>query len=135
MTDGRALAFDYGTKRIGVAVSDSLRITAGPLEVIPTSAAIPNVKRLVDEYRPTVIIVGLPVGLSGREGPSAKAARTFGATVAAETGIAVEFVDERFTTHTAEQAMLEGGVKRRDRRQKVDKVAAAVILRQYLERR
>lgn len=129
------LAFDYGSKRIGVAVSDALRITAGPLEVIPTEDAMRHVARLVDEYRPTVIVVGLPVGLSGREGPAAQAARAFGARVAAETGIEVEFVDERFTTHTAEKAMLEGGVKRRDRRQKVDKVAAAVILRQYLERR
>ncbi len=135
MTDGRVLALDYGSKRIGVAVSDALRITAGPLEVVPTDTAIDHVSRLVDEYRPTVIVVGLPVGLSGIEGPAAKAAREFGELVATETGVEVVFVDERFTTHTAEQAMLEGGVKRRDRRANVDKVAAAVILRQYLERR
>ena len=135
MTAGRVLAFDYGSKRIGVAVSDALRITAGPLEVIPTSDALSHVRRLVDEYRPTVIVVGLPVGLSGGEGPAAVAARAFGDSIAAETGLAVEYVDERFTTYTAEQAMLEGGLKRRDRRRKVDKVAAAVILRQYLERR
>ena len=135
MTAGRVLALDYGSKRIGVAVSDELRITAGPLEVIPTDAAIEHVSRLVDEYRPVVIVVGLPVGLSGIEGPAAQAARAFGELVAAETGVEVTFVDERFTSYTAEQAMLEGGVKRRDRRANVDKVAAAVILRQYLERR
>jgi putative Holliday junction resolvase len=135
VTVGRALAFDYGSRRIGVAVSDALRITAGPLEVIPTDDAMRHVLRLVGEYQPTVIIVGLPVSLSGGEGAAAQAARAFGEAVAAETGLPVEYVDERFTTHTAEQAMLEGGVKRRDRRQKVDKVAAAVILRQYLERR
>jgi putative holliday junction resolvase len=74
------------------------------------------------------------VGLSGREGASAQAARAFGDLVAQVTGIPVEYVDERFTTATAESAMLEGGVKRRDRRQNVDKVAAAVILRHYLDR-
>ena len=135
MSSGRVLALDYGTKRIGVAISDALRITAGPLEVIPTEQAIAHIKRLLDEYQPSVIVVGLPIGLSGREGPAAVAARRFGELVAEEADVAVEFVDERFTTHTAEQAMLEGGAKRRDRRQKVDKVAAAVILRQYLERR
>lgn len=129
------LAFDYGSKRIGVAVSDALRITAGPLEVIPTEGAMAHVRRLVDEYLPDVIVVGLPVGLSGTEGPAAEAARAFGDRVEAETGLVVDYVDERFTTRTAEQAMIEGGVKRRDRRAGVDKVAAAVILRQYLERR
>lgn len=132
---GRVLAFDHGSKRIGVAVSDALRITAGPLEVIPAEGAINHVRRLVDEYRPDVIVVGLPVGLSGEEGPAAEKARRFGAEIEAAVGIVVEYVDERFTTRTAEQAMIEGGVKRRTRRQGVDKVAAAVILRQYLERR
>lgn len=135
MTLGRVLAFDYGSKRIGVAVSDALRITAGPLEVIPTEGAMVQVRRLVDEYLPDVIVVGLPVGLSGVEGPAAEAARSFGDRVSHETGLTVEYVDERFTTRTADQAMIEGGVKRRDRRAGVDKVAAAVILRQYLERR
>ena len=135
MSVGRVLAFDYGTVRIGVAVSDALRITAGPLEVIPTADAMNHVKRLIDVYQPSVIVVGLPIGLSGSEGRSAEEARAFGAAVEAETGIHVEYVDERFTTHTAERAMLEGGVKRRDRRRNVDKVAAAVILRNYLDRR
>ncbi|MGF1664846.1 MAG: Holliday junction resolvase RuvX [Acidimicrobiia bacterium] len=128
------LAFDYGSKRIGVAVSDSLRITAGPLEVIPTDAAMTHVRRLVDQYQPDVVVVGLPIGLSGNEGPAAEAARRFGTQVGETCGVTVEYVDERFSTRTAEQAMIEGGVKRRDRRAGVDKVAAAVILRQYLER-
>jgi len=132
---GRVLAFDYGSTRIGVAISDPLRIVASPIEVIPTAGAEEHVKRLVDTYEPDVVVVGLPVSLSGGEGPAAEAARRFGAEVVRLTGLEVEFVDERFSTHTAEQAMLEGGVKRRDRRAGVDKVAAAVILRQFLERR
>lgn len=134
MTAGRVLALDPGTTRIGVAVSDPLRIVATPLEVLAAQDYGVALRRLVDEYRPTLIVVGLPVGLSGREGPAATAARGFGARVAELTGVPVEFVDERFTTATAESAMLEGGVKRRDRRQNVDKVAAAVILRHFLDR-
>jgi putative holliday junction resolvase len=118
-----------------VAVSDTLRITAGPLEVIPADDAMAHVRRLVDEYRPDLIVVGLPIGLSGQEGQAAGKAREFGEAIESEIGLAVEYVDERFTTHTAEQAMIEGGAKRKTRRKGVDKVAAAVILRQYLERR
>jgi putative holliday junction resolvase len=134
VSSGRVLALDPGSTRIGVAVSDPLRIVATPLEVLEAGAIDDELPRLVAEYQPSVIIVGLPVGLSGKEGPSAVHARAFGARVTELTGIEVEYVDERFTTATAEAAMLEGGVKRRDRRQNVDKVAAAVILRHFLDR-
>ena len=129
------LAFDPGSTRIGVAVSDPLRIVATPLAVVETARFDDELPRLVDEYTPSVIIVGLPVGLSGREGPAAVHARALGDRITELTGIDVEYVDERFTTATAESAMLEGGVKRRDRRRNVDKVAAAVILRHFLDRR
>lgn len=127
------MALDYGTARVGVAVSDALRITASPLETVPATEAIDRVKELVDEYRPEVIVVGLPVSLSGREAAAAGRARAFASEVEAATGVEVHFVDERFTSRTAEEALLEGGVKRRSRRDKVDKVAAAVILRHYLD--
>ena len=115
-------------------MSDPLRIVATPLKVVPTADFELELRQLVSEYQPSTIVIGLPVGLSGREGASAQAARALGDLVARITGIHVEYVDERFTTATAESAMLEGGVKRRDRRQNVDKVAAAVILRHYLDR-
>lgn len=115
-------------------MSDPLRIVATPLKVVPALEFEQELGRLVSEYQPSTIVIGLPVGLSGREGASAQAARALGDLVAEVTGIPVEYVDERFTTATAESAMLEGGVKRRDRRQNVDKVAAAVILRHYLDR-
>jgi putative holliday junction resolvase len=114
-------------------VSDPLRIVATPLKVVLVSAFEEELRRLVSEYQPSTIVIGLPVGLSGREGASAQSARALGDLVAEVTGIPVVYVDERFTTATAESAMLEGGVKRRDRRQNVDKVAAAVILRHYLD--
>ena len=117
------------------AISDALRITAGPLTVLDAASALEDIRALVSEYKPSVIVVGLPVNRSGEEGQAAQRARAFADQVAANTGVPVELVDERFTTRTAEQAMLDAGVRRRDRRRKVDKVAAAVILRHYLDRR
>lgn len=131
---GRVLALDPGTRRIGVAVSDPARILASPLEVIEGSDPLPRLRELVAHYEPDVVVVGLPTSLSGTEGPAAVAARRFAQEVAEALEVPVELVDERFTTRTAESAMVEGGVRRRERRGKVDKVAAAVILQQYLER-
>ncbi|MEX1271581.1 MAG: Holliday junction resolvase RuvX, partial [Acidimicrobiia bacterium] len=93
MTSGRVLAFDPGSTRIGVAVSDPLRIVATPLAVLDVGVFEDELRRLVAEYGPTVVIVGLPVGLSGREGPAAVQARAFGTRVTELTGIDVEYVD------------------------------------------
>jgi putative Holliday junction resolvase len=93
------------------------------------------VRTLCDEHDVERIVVGLPTGLSGVEGPSANAARIFGDAVAEATGLPVEYQDERFTTVTAEAALLEGGVRRAKRRDVRDKVAAAVILQTYLDRK
>lgn len=134
MTLGRVMAVDPGTKRVGVAISDPLRIVASPLTVLDADEAEDAVRALCEEYRPDVVVVGLPIGLSGQEGPAAERARTFAGRLAEVLTIPVELFDERFTTRTAEEALLESGMKRRDRRRTVDKVAAAVILRHYLER-
>lgn len=115
-----------------MAVSDPLRIVATPLAVLPADDFEDALRALIEEYEPAILVVGLPVSLSGKEGPAAGKARAFGEEVAALTGLDVHYVDERFTTATATSAMLEGGVRRRDRRQNVDKVAAAVILRHFL---
>ncbi len=132
---GRVLALDHGTSRVGVAISDPLRITASPLEVLDAANAIQRIQEIVAEYRPEIVVVGLPVSLDGAENAAAIAARRFGDAVGEATGLPVEFVDERFTSHTAEKALLEGGLTRRKRRRKIDKVAAAVILRSYLDAR
>jgi putative Holliday junction resolvase len=127
---GRVLALDYGTVRIGVAVSDPLRITAQPLDVVfvgDLDARLPDLVQDVDE-----IIVGLPTSLDGTEGPSAVAAREFARRVEQLTGIAVRMIDERFTTSDAQRALLEGGVRRKRRKDVVDKVAAALLLEGYL---
>jgi putative Holliday junction resolvase len=115
-------------------MSDPLRITAQPLEVVARSKAVRRIKDLVAEFLIVEIVVGLPVSLDGGHGEAAKAARQFGAEVAAATGLDVTYLDERFTTVTAEKAMLEAGARRTVRRDNVDKVAAAIILRAFLDR-
>jgi len=127
---GRVLALDFGTVRIGVAVSDLLRITAQPLDVVPVGefeGRLPDLVRGVDE-----IIVGLPRSLDGSEGVSARAARSFAGRVEELSGLPVHLVDERFTTSDAQRALIGGGVRRIRRRQVVDKVAATLLLEGYL---
>ena len=115
-------------------MSDPLRITAQPLEVVPRASAVARITDLVTEYQIVEIVVGLPISLGGDQGGPAHDARRFGDEVAAATGIEVNYLDERFTTVTAEKAMLEAGARRRVRRESVDKVAAAIILRAFLDR-
>lgn len=132
---GRILGLDYGTRRIGVAVSDPSHLTAHPLCVIRTERTDvgARLRALVAEHDVERIVVGLPVSLSGEEGPAAARARRFAASVAETTGLPVDLSDERFTTRTAEEALIEGRVRRRRRRDLVDKVAAAVMLGHYLD--
>ena len=131
---GRALGLDFGHKRVGVAISDELRIAAHALMVVPRREAPARVADLVEEYGVTEIVIGLPTSLSGQEGESARAARDFGREIEEATGLAVTWVDERFTSKDAERVMLEAGTRRRARRANLDKVAATVILQSFLDR-
>lgn len=137
MTLGRVIGLDPGERRIGVALSDTLGIIAQPHVVLDRRAgdAIAAIKELCAEYEIRIVVVGLPRSLSGEEGPAAAKARELGAAVREATGCEIEFVDERFTTVQAEAALLEGGVRRRQRREKIDMVAAAVMLQGYLDAR
>jgi putative Holliday junction resolvase len=137
MTLARIIGLDPGARRIGVALSDTLGIIAQPHLVIDRRAgdAIATIKDLCIEYEVETVVVGLPRNLRGDEGPSALLARELGADVAAATGCHVQFYDERFTTVQAEAALLEGGVRRRKRRETIDKVAAAVMLQGFLDGR
>jgi putative Holliday junction resolvase len=133
----RILGLDYGTRRIGVAVSDPLGLTAGPLEVLDATAGDldDRLRNLAADLGVELIVVGLPVGLDGREGPAALDARRFADRVAAATGLPVEVYDERFSTVTAERVLLEAGLRRERRKQARDRVAAAVFLQAYLDGR
>ncbi|MCH7900105.1 MAG: Holliday junction resolvase RuvX [Acidobacteria bacterium] len=129
----RYLGVDYGTKRVGLAISDGLGLTARPLQVVARPAVVKRVQELHAEYTVTTVVVGLPTGLAGQEGASAAGARALGDELSAATGIPVEYLDERFTSNLAEEALLQSGMKRRERRETVDKVAAAIILQDYLD--
>lgn len=133
----RILGLDPGERRIGVAVSDATGTIATPHSVIDRRHAdmADAIRRLVDEYEIELIVVGLPVSLSGEEGPSAQAARALAESVAEATDLPVALQDERFTTVTAEDALIEGGVRSSERREVRDKVAAAVMLQGYLDSR
>lgn len=131
----RYLGLDYGTKRIGVAISDELGLTARPLEVVPRRELAEALRRITDEYQVEAVVIGLPTGLSGHEGKSAAGARELALEVEEIIGIPVEFVDERFTSRIADSALLESGMRRRDRKATVDKIAAAIILQTYLDAR
>lgn len=129
----RVLGIDYGTKRIGLAISDGLGLTARPLDVVGRDELVDFLRRIDNQYGIDRVVVGLPTGLGGKEGTSAEGARQLGAEVEGALGLDVEYVDEKFTSRMAESALLESGMKRRARRRTVDKVAAAIILQTYLD--
>ena len=140
MTTGvRALGVDLGSKRIGIAISDRSGTIASAFTTIHRSssrrhdhAAIAGVVRDEDVE---VVVVGLPLSLDGSRGPAARAAETEARQLASVVGVPVEMYDERFTTVTAERGMMEAGLDARQRRKVVDKVAAAVMLQAWLDRR
>ena len=137
---GRALGVDLGSRRIGLALSDPARVVASPHDVL-TRSGDPEADRraIVAAARAagaTTIVVGLPLSLSGRAGPAARAAlaEVEALRVAGAPDVDVVAHDERLTTVTAERALSEGRVRRETRRRVVDKVAAAVMLQAWLER-
>lgn len=130
------LGLDFGTKRVGAAVSDSRRLIATPLEVYERRD--PNqdgrhYQALVREHEVDRIVVGLPVHLGGREGSSASKARTWGDWLAEITGLAVVYYDERYTTFEAEESLIAVGMKRSKRKGLRDMLAARLLLQNYLD--
>ncbi len=130
---GRLLGLDYGTKRVGVAICDSSRLIASPYAVLGAAGFLPALDEILAVEEIEGIVVGLPVSLSGTEGPVARAARAFAEKVASHTGLAVVLVDERFTTKVAEDVLIQGGVRRSKRRDIRDKMAATVMLQGHLD--
>ncbi len=133
---GRVLGLDVGDKRIGVAVSDETRLIASPYCVIQSVGWGPDSRKIADIMRETgaeLIVSGLPYNMDGSLGFQAKKVQDF-LRVVEGLGFPVEWIDERLTTVTAQNALIEGGMRREDRRDTVDKVAAAVILQAWLDR-
>jgi putative Holliday junction resolvase len=135
----RALGLDPGSKRIGVAVSDRSGTIASPLLVIQRSKSRDHdLRRLADlarEEEADEIVVGLPINLDGSESRSSKAATALARRLATLVDVPVELHDERLTTVTAERSMIDAGLDGVQRRQRVDKVAAAIMLQSWLDAR
>jgi len=131
----RVIALDVGDVRIGVAVSDPTGTIAQPLEVYRRVGYAPDgryVQALCEKYQTDQVLLGLPLNMDGSLGPQAQKAQAFGQMLAERHGLRIFYQDERMTTVTAEQVLIGGNVRREDRRQYVDKLAAAVILEQWL---
>ena len=133
----RALGLDLGTKRIGVAVSDRSGTIASPLVVVQRAKRRTDdhlrIAALVAEEEAEIVVVGMPLHLSGVAGPSARSAATEARLLSSVVGVPVTTHDERFTTVTAERALREASVRGSDRRSVIDKVAAAVMLQAWLD--
>lgn len=133
---GRFLGLDVGGKRIGLAISDEMGIIASPAGMVLRGAeAAADIRGYATRLGAVRLVVGLPVGMSGREGPQAQDVREFVVSIEGAVGLPVEFWDERLTTSIAEKHLIASGTRRDKRKLEVDAVAAAVILQGYLDSR
>jgi putative Holliday junction resolvase len=136
MTEGRIAAIDFGTVRIGVAVSNASRTLASPYEIYARRSPELDAeyfRRLVKQEAIVQFVVGLPVHTSGRESQKSIEAQTFGKWLTETTGVPVDYFDERFTSAFAEQLLQEAGLTKKRRKERLDKLAAQILLTAYLE--
>lgn len=134
----RIMALDVGEKRIGVAISDPLGITAQGIGVIQCQGRARDVealRRLVAEHGATSLLLGLPYNMNGTLGDKAREVQEFGQLLEQELGLPVEYQDERLSTRAVEGTLIAADVRRSKRRQVIDKLAAIYILQGYLDRK
>ena len=137
----RHLAIDYGLRRVGLAICDESEQFVNPLDVLfitSPAEAIEKVRRVIKAEEPDKLVIGLPINMDGTEGDSAKGVRKWSADLLAAEPLPVVFVDERLTSFEAEQMLIaqqRGGRKmtRQDKKKRLDAIAAAVILKGYLD--
>lgn len=136
----RILGLDFGSRTVGVAVSDPLGLTAQGVETIERKEenklrkTCARIEELIAEYGVEAIVLGLPKNMNNTEGERAEKSKEFGAMLERRTGLPVILWDERLTTVAAEQILIESGVRRENRKAVIDKVAACLILQGYLDR-
>lgn len=132
----RILGIDYGLVRVGLAVSDPLRLTAQPVGTVKASSTdnlISEIETVVTDKRVQKIVVGLPLNMNGSEGPAAEGAREFASMLIDRLNIEVVLWDERLSTVRAERVMLEADLSRKKRAKHRDTIAAQFILQNYLD--
>lgn len=135
----RILGLDYGTKTVGVAVSDELLITAQGVEIVRRKAptklrqTLARIEELVNEYGVEKIVLGYPKNMNNTEGERCERTKEFKEMLEKRTGLEVILWDERLTTVSADNAMMEMGIRRENRKEYVDEIAAIFILQGYLD--
>ena len=133
------MALDVGDVRIGIAVSDLMGIIANPLETYTRKGNLDTdagyIVKLAHEKEVSLIVSGLPLGLKGQENEQTAKTREFIDKLREICDIPIEYLDERFTTMSAERVLIEGNVRRENRKKVIDKVAATIILQNYLDRK
>jgi putative Holliday junction resolvase len=132
----RILAIDYGTKRIGIAISDELKMLAHPLEFIPAKpfdGFVDRLRTILREKEVELMLVGMPRNMDGSYGPAALKVQEFVSVLKNLFTVPIQTVDERLTSVQAQRFLYEAGVKTRDQKGKVDQMAATLILQGYLD--
>jgi len=132
----RILALDHGAKRIGVAVSDESQMIAQPLEYIlaaPFPAFLARLNELVNDKEVELILIGIPRNMDGTFGPAALKVQDFVEALKSSLSVPIKTWDERLTSAQANRVLIQGNVRRDKRKEKVDKMAAAILLQSYLD--
>jgi putative Holliday junction resolvase len=132
----RILALDHGSKRIGVAVSDETKTIAQPLEYIPAEPFadfLARLKQLLIEKEIDLVLIGLPRNMDGSYGPAAQKVEAFGGVLKTAITVPIKMWDERLTSSQANKILIQAKVRRDKRKEKVDKMAAAILLQSYLD--
>ncbi|KXT72721.1 putative Holliday junction resolvase [Streptococcus sp. DD10] len=136
----RIMGLDVGSKTVGVAISDPLGFTAQGLEIIPINEendefGFARLGELVEQYKVDQFVIGLPKNMNNTSGPRVEASQAYGEKITALFGIPVEYQDERLTTVAAERMLIEqADISRNKRKKVIDKLAAQLILQNYLDR-
>jgi putative holliday junction resolvase len=136
VAEGRILALDLGKKRIGLALSDPLGITAQGLPTLARTnlrADLGALEKLISEHQVRLILIGHPLHMSGREGRQVEYTREFAGKLADRTGLEIKFWDERLTTVAAQRVLRESGISIAKRARAVDRLAAMILLESYLD--
>ena len=136
MLDGRIMGLDIGDKTIGVAVSDLMGLTAQGVTTIKRVGKkkdIEAIKQIIAEKQVNKIVSGLPKNMNGTVGPQGEKVQKFCELLKEETNLPIEFWDERLSTVAAERSLIEGNVRRENRKKVIDMLAAVIILQGYLD--
>jgi len=132
----RILALDHCTKRIGIALSDELKMIAQPLEFVPAApfdSFLTRLRELLEQKEVELILVGMPRNMNGTYGPAAEKVQEFVAALKQTVAVPIKTWDERLTSAQANRLLIQGNVRRDSRKEKVDKMAAAILLQSYLD--